>query len=237
VHEKSRFRGSCVAHCVSGGRRGRNSASAAALRTSIVPSVVAQHGVIQMGEVAPSAHLRLQVVLLMRNLADLRTCSTTRSTSEQRAVSPLPLGRGIHGALRTCAERLRRGDKVLQRERPRRHAYERQPLHVPDRGQRVRCRARAERQAQPLQSPDRESKLHGPGSRTGAGALDVPVLSITGLDNFELPFPKLVRPGKGRNGRGGTGSGPGGNFIGKRFSAPPITRPASRHARRKRASP
>jgi subtilase family serine protease len=50
-----------------------SSASAAALRTSIVPGIVAQHGVVPVGEVAPSTHLRLQVVLPMRNLADLRS--------------------------------------------------------------------------------------------------------------------------------------------------------------------
>jgi hypothetical protein len=54
-----------------------SSASAAELKASIVPAVVAQHGVVQMGEVAPSAHLRLQVVLPMRNLADLRSLLDT----------------------------------------------------------------------------------------------------------------------------------------------------------------
>jgi hypothetical protein len=51
-------------------------------------------------------------------------------------------------------------------------------------------------------APDREPTL----------ALDVPVLSISGLDTFELPVARLV--GSPDAVPSGTGSGPGGNCIG-----------------------
>ena len=56
-------------------------------------------------------------------------------------------------------------------------------------------------------APDREPTL----------ALAVPVLSITGLDDFELPYPKLpARPGAAARGHR---LGPGGNFIGSDLRA------------------
>ena len=56
-------------------------------------------------------------------------------------------------------------------------------------------------------APDREPTL----------ALDLPVLSITGLDTFQRPVPRLVPSPDGA--RSGTGSGPGGNFIGSDLRA------------------
>lgn len=50
-------------------------------------------------------------------------------------------------------------------------------------------------------APDREPTLD----------LSVPVLHVTGLDNYQLPRPRLLRKVATR---GGTGSGPGGYFIG-----------------------
>jgi xanthomonalisin len=58
-------------------------------------------------------------------------------------------------------------------------------------------------QARDFIAPDREPSLN----------LDVPVLHITGLDNFVLPTPRFVYSTEPRNQRAG-GSGPGGNFIG-----------------------
>jgi subtilase family serine protease len=62
----------------------------------------------------------------------------------------------------------------------------------------------------PFYAPDREPSLD----------LDVPVLHISGLDNFALPRAKNIR-GERVAGAGGkaTGSGPGGNFIGSDMRA------------------
>lgn len=57
-------------------------------------------------------------------------------------------------------------------------------------------------------APDREPTLD----------LSVPVLHVTGLDDFDLPTPRLIASGAGAP-RGGTGSGPGGNFIGSDMRA------------------
>ena len=53
-------------------------------------------------------------------------------------------------------------------------------------------------------APDREPTLD----------LAVPIKHVTGLDDFTLPTPRLVRPNAAHPNTGGTGSGPGGNFLG-----------------------
>jgi subtilase family serine protease len=58
-------------------------------------------------------------------------------------------------------------------------------------------------------APDREPSLD----------LDVPVLHISGLDNFTLPRTKNIRGDKTAIGNKSTGSGPGGNFIGSDMRA------------------
>ncbi len=59
-------------------------------------------------------------------------------------------------------------------------------------------------------APDRDPTLD----------LDVPLLHITGLDNFTLPHPKIIRPVQNAVPKNlGTGSGPGGNFIGSDLRA------------------
>jgi subtilase family serine protease len=57
-------------------------------------------------------------------------------------------------------------------------------------------------------APDREPKVD----------LDVPVLHISGLDNFSLPHAKNIRTSR-QTGGVGTGSGPDGNFIGSDMRA------------------
>jgi subtilase family serine protease len=58
-------------------------------------------------------------------------------------------------------------------------------------------------------APDREPTLD----------LKVAVLHVDGLDNYLLPYPKMIAPkGDGRSQRA-TGSGPGGNFIGSDMRA------------------
>jgi len=57
-------------------------------------------------------------------------------------------------------------------------------------------------------APDREPTLD----------LAVPVLHVTGLDDFDLPHPRLAAP-TAFSPKAGTGSGPGGNFIGSDMRA------------------
>jgi subtilase family serine protease len=59
-------------------------------------------------------------------------------------------------------------------------------------------------------APDREPTLD----------LAVPVLHVTGLDDFDLPYPRLIAPSASPQGATRTtGSGPGGNFIGSDMRA------------------
>lgn len=194
-------------------------AFAATLKTTIVPGVVAQHLVASIGEVDPSTPLRLQVVLPMRNLAELRSLLDDRiynphsalyrhylsvaeftgrfgpTQSDYDAAIKFFNANGL-GVTHTNANRYmfqvegRAGD--VERVLNIRLNLFRHPTENRN-----------------FMAPDREPTL----------ALDVPVLSITGLNNFQRPFPKLVGPGNGRARRGGTGSGPGGNFIGSDFRA------------------
>ncbi len=47
----------------------------------------------------------------------------------------------------------------------------------------------------------------------------MPVQEITELDNFVLPYPKLVHADSSRGQKSGTGSGPQGNYIASDFRA------------------
>ena len=58
-------------------------------------------------------------------------------------------------------------------------------------------------------APDREPTL----------ALKVPVQEIQGLENYMLPYPKLVHADDSRAQKSGTGSGPSGNYIASDFRA------------------
>jgi kumamolisin len=59
-------------------------------------------------------------------------------------------------------------------------------------------------QARNFYSPDQEPSID----------LAVPVLHISGLDNFVIPTPRLVRPSAAHRAARATGSGPSGNFLG-----------------------
>ncbi|HEY3776810.1 MAG TPA: S53 family peptidase [Rhizomicrobium sp.] len=192
-------------------------ASAGMLDTRIVPPAVAQHGATLVGRVDPSVHLRLQVVLPMRDLAGLR------SLLDDQIYNP-------HSVL------FRHYLSVAQftkRFGPAKSDYDAAVKFFSDRGLAVthtyanRYLFQVEGAASDIErvlnielnlyrhptedrifmAPDREPTL----------ALGVPVLSITGLDTFQLPVPRLLRSPDGT--RSGTGSGPDGNFIGSDFRA------------------
>jgi len=64
-------------------------------------------------------------------------------------------------------------------------------------------------EARNFYAPDQEPALD----------LEVPVLHISGLDNFVIPTPRLVRPSAAHPAARTTGSGPGGNFLGSDIRA------------------
>lgn len=71
------------------------------------------------------------------------------------------------------------------------------------------------------QHPTEARTFYGP-DREPTSDLDVPVLHISGLDNYSLHHPKNIRSSQSRNARAGgktTGSGPGGDFIGSDMRA------------------
>lgn len=192
-------------------------ASAAALLTSHVPAPVAGHKVALAGHVDPATHLRMQVVLPMRNMAGLKD---------------------LLGALYNPSSPLYRHwlsvAEFTRRFGPTRHDYDAAMTFFRAQGLSVTNTApnrylfqvegsaadvervlgvrlnlyRHPTQNRDFMAPDREPTL----------TLNVPVQHITGLSNFVLPYSKAIRPGtNGRGQRAGTGSGPGGNFIGSDF--------------------
>jgi subtilase family serine protease len=196
-----------------------SSASAAALQTRVVPGVVAQHGVVLVGEVAPSTHLRLQVVIPMRNLAGLRSLLDGQIYNPNSVL--------FHHYLSVAEFTARFGPAQSDYDAAIKffNANGLGVTHVNANRYMFQIEGSASDVERVLnvklnlyRHPTENRNFMAP-DREPALALDVPVLSITGLDNFEIPFPKLVGPGNGRSQRGGTGSGPGGNFIGSDFRA------------------
>src|ERR1700691_707541 len=82
-------------------------------------------------------------------------------------------------------------------------------------------------EANGLKVIDTAATRHPPKSRTSSARdreptldLDVPVLHVSGLDNFTLPHAKNIRSSQQSGAIGKTtGSGPGGNFIGSDMRA------------------
>ncbi|MGH6877878.1 MAG: S53 family peptidase [Rhizomicrobium sp.] len=193
-------------------------ASAATLATRIVPPAVALHRAALVGPLDPATHLRLQVVLPMRNLAGLRSLLDDQIYNKQSVL--------YHRYLSVAEFTKRFGpaesdyDAAVKffgangldvtRTYPNRYLFQiegtasdvERVLHIKLNLYRHPTENRN------FMAPDREPTL----------ALNVPVLAITGLNNFELPYPKLVRSPGGHQ-RSGTGSGPGGNFLGSDMRA------------------
>ena len=194
-------------------------AAAAALKTSIVPGIVAQHRVVPVGAVDPSIHLRLQVVLPMRNLAELR------SLLDNQIYNPNSVLYRHYLSVAEFAERFGPTQSDYDAAMKFFNAGGLSVTHTQANRYMFQVEGRASDVERALNiklnlfkhptenrnfmAPDREPTL----------ALDVPVLSITGLNNFQLPFPKFIRSADNGGQRSGTGSGPGGNFIGSDFRA------------------
>ncbi|HEY3637954.1 MAG TPA: S53 family peptidase [Rhizomicrobium sp.] len=192
-------------------------ASAATLGESIVPQAVA-HATLA-GAVDPSTHLRLQVVLPMRDLAGLRSLLDDQIFNRN---SPL-----YHHYLSVAEFTKRFGPTEsdynaaksffassgleVTRTYPNRYMFQVEGSAADiERVLNVKLNTyKHPTENRNFMAPDREPTL----------ALNIPVLSITGLNNYQLPYPKLVRPSKGGNQRTGTGSGPGGNYLGSDMRA------------------
>src|SRR6202789_3723522 len=185
------------------------SASAAALVVSYVPALVAQHQASLAGQVDPSTHMRMQVVLPMRNLAELKdTLGALYNPSSPLyrhwlSVAEFTKRFGPTQKDYDAAMTFFRGQGLaVTGTMANRYMFQvegnasdvERVLHVKMNLYKHPTENRN------FMAPDREPTL----------ALQVPVQEITSLDNYVLPYPKLVRS-NGQQ-RSGSGSGPQGNF-------------------------
>jgi kumamolisin len=198
------------------------SASAAALLATHVPAAVSEHRAAQTGVVSPTAHMTLQVVLPMRNQGDLGQLAHAVSDP----ASPLyrhylsvadftkrfgPTKKDYEAAQKFFAS----NGLAVTHTAANRYLFQvegsaadvERTLHVNLNLYKHPTENRS------FMAPDREPTLD----------LKTSVQEIIGLENYALPYPKLIRPtatqlahqGEPRN----SGSGPGGNFIGSDFRA------------------
>jgi len=196
-------------------------ASAAALLTSHVPSAVAGHGAALAGHVDPSTPMRMQVVLPMRNKAQLRdTLSVLYNPSSplyRHWLSVAEFTKRFGPTQKdydTAIAFFRAQGLSVTNTAPNRYMFQVEGKAVDvERVLHVNLNLyKHPTQNRNFMAPDREPTL----------ALNVPVQHITQLSNFVLPYSKAIRPGTGRGTqRGGalTGSGPGGMYIGSDFRA------------------
>ena len=193
------------------------SASAAALLTSHVPVAVARHQAALAGSVDPSTHMRMQVVLPMRDkagLKDLLSVLYNPSSPLYRhwlSVAEFTKRFGPTQKDYNAAITYFRGQGFsVTNTAPNRYLFQvegsagdvERVLHVKLNNYKHPTENRT------FMAPDREPTLD----------LQVPVQHITHLDNYVLPHPKLVHSDS-RGGAGTTGSGPGGNYIASDFRA------------------
>jgi len=201
-------------------------------RTSIVPSVVAQHGVITDGRGRPVRPSASQV------------CSSIAQSGGPPQPAPRPdltirtaclyhhyLSVANSRRAMTCADDY---DAAIGTSTTNGSASRiRTPTATCSRSRQTRPIQRVLNVKLNLYSqPGTENRNSCAGSRTGRWPSNVPVLSITGLDNFELPFPKLVRPGKAATARGHRFRGPGAISSAAIFRAAYYATGIKGHARR-----
>jgi subtilase family serine protease len=189
--------------------------SAATLATRIVPPAVALNRATFVGALDPSTHLRLQVVLPMRDLAGLHSLLDDQIYNKASAlyhhylsVAEFTKRFGPTGSdYRAAMNFFNSNGLSVTRTYPNRYIFQVDGAAGDvERVLNIRLNTyRHPTEKRNFMAPDREPTL----------ALAVPVLSITGLNNFMLPYPKLVRG----NERSGTGSGPGGQYLGSDMRA------------------
>jgi xanthomonalisin len=194
------------------------SASATALLVHHVPAAVADHRAALATHLDPSTHMQMQVVLPMRNKGELSEFAHAVSDPS----SPLyrhylsvaqftkrfgPTQKDYDAAKKFFAAN---GLQVTQTFANRymfqiegRASDVERVLHVKMNLYKHPTENRN------FMAPDREPTLD----------LKVPVQEITSLENYKLPYPKLVHADASRGQKSGTGSGPSGNYIASDFRA------------------
>jgi subtilase family serine protease len=194
-------------------------ASATTLQARVVPAVVVQHSVTPVGVVDPSTHLRLQVVLPMHNLPGLRNLLDNqiynRDSVEFHHYLSVAEFTKRFGPTQSDYDAAMKFFNANNLSVTHTHAN-RYMFQVEGRASDVErvLNIRLNLYKHPTENrnfmaPDREPTL----------ALNVPVLSISGLNDFQLPHPKLVWNRNAPNQRAGTGSGPGGQYLGSDMRA------------------
>jgi subtilase family serine protease len=183
-----------------------------------VPALVASHGATVVGAADAGARLTLQVVLPMRHRAELdafaHAVSDPASPLFRRYLSVAEFTRRFGPTRRDYDAAAKffdaNGLKVTGR------AANRYLLQIEGDVARVErvFHVKLNLYKHPTESrnfiaPDREPALD----------LAVPVLSVSGLDDFHRPYPKLKPPTDWSRGHKWQGSGPGGYYIGSDFRA------------------
>ena len=183
-----------------------------------VPAIVSSHVAQRLGAADPALRLRLAIALpmhdtagldqLLRNLYDPSSpiykhyLSVAEfagrfgpSAADYAAATQFFAAQGLH-ITATSANRY-----IIDVEAP--VADIERVLHV------TMGVYRHPTQARQFYAPDQEPSLD----------LTVPVLHISGLDNYVLPTPRYVRAGAHKSARALTGSGPGGQYLGSDIRA------------------
>jgi subtilase family serine protease len=194
------------------------SASAEALLVKHVPAAVAAHQTALAGALPASTHMKLQVVLPMRNKGDLgelaRAVSTPGNAQYRHYLSVAQFTKRF-GPTQKDYEAAQKffGANGLQVTHTFANRYMFQVEGSAATVERV-LHVKLNLYKHPSENrnfmaPDREPTLD----------LKVPVQEITELDNFVLPYTKLVHANSGRQQKSSSGSGPDGNYIGSDFRA------------------
>jgi subtilase family serine protease len=191
--------------------------SAATLQSPIVPAAVARHSATLVGHMDPSTRLRLEIVLPMRDLAGLRSLLDNQVYNPHSALFRHYLSvaefTGRFGPsqsdYRSAMKFFNDNGFAVTHTFANRYMFQVEGAAADvERVLDIRLNLyKHPTENRNFMALDREPTL----------ALGVPVLSISGLDTFQLPVPRLVQSPDGV--RAGTGSGPGGNFIGSDFRA------------------
>jgi subtilase family serine protease len=196
---------------------GASAACAGTLESRVVPGAVARGSAAFAGRLDPATPMRVEIVLPMRNPGGLRSL----------------LDDQIYNPKSVLFRRYLSVAEFTQRFGPSQYDYSAAIAFFRDNGLAVthtfanRYMFEVAGTASDIERvlhinlnlykhPDENRDFVAP-DREPALALDVPVLSISGLDTFQLPVPRLMRSPDGA--RAGTGSGPNGNFIGSDFRA------------------
>jgi subtilase family serine protease len=194
-------------------------ASAHALLTAHVPELISSHSVAIAGAPNPQSRLQLQVALPMRNRGELselvHEVADPASPQYRHYISVAEFTRrfGPNAHDYTAAIKFFNAAGLqVTGQTPNRYLIQVEGnVAEVERVLHIRLNLyRHPTENRSFMAPDREPTLD----------LNVPVLRVSGLDNFELPYSKLKAPTSDEiESRVKTGSGPHGDYIGSDFRA------------------